>query len=391
MRIGLSGTLAILLLVTAASAPAFTQDAEQRRGFSITITEPQDQEVAFGKVRIVAEVKLDEPEMMDRVEFLVGDQVVFIDREPPWECTYNFGSESKSWIIRAVAYHLEGPTVSDAVITRKMRFGTVEEVNRVILWVTVTGKKDALITDLDKKNFQVLEDGKEQRIIDFYLEDRPISMAILLDTSGSMQESMEEVHSAAGSFLETLRPEDQALVIDFDERVFLIQDLTSDHDALREAVTSTEPIGGTALYDAFHAAYRKLRGIEGRKAIVLLSDGADTASQFGHKRVLEEAKANNIMIFAIGLGGGFNSTLDRNVLQEFAGVTGGRAFFVNKAKDLAGVYQRIAEELRTQYYLTYSPGVTEWDGHWVKLKVASDVPGHKVRARKGFFAVKAVE
>ncbi len=381
----------ILLLLLSAAGPLWSQDAEQRRGFSITITEPLDQEVAFGRIRITAEVKLDEPEMMDRVEFMVGDDVIFIDREPPWECTHDFGSDSKSWIIRAVAYHQEGPTVSDAVITRKMRFSAIEQVNRVILWVTVTGKKETLITDLDKANFTVEENGREQRIIDFYLEDRPISLAILLDTSGSMQDAMKEVHAAAGSFVETLRPEDQALVIDFDERVFMIQDLTSDHDALLEAVTSTEPIGATAMYDAFHAAYRKLRGIEGRKAIVLLSDGADTASQFGYKRVLEEAKANNIIIFAIGLGGGFNSNLDRGVLKEFAEVTGGRAFFVGKAKDLEGVYQRIAEELRTQYYLTYSTAVTEWDGHWVKLKVQSDIPEHKVRARRGFFAVKAAE
>jgi Ca-activated chloride channel family protein len=261
----------------------------------------------------------------------------------------------------------------------------------VLLWVTVTGKKDQLITELDRENFRIEEDGKEQQIIDFYLEDRPISMAILLDTSGSMQESMEEVHAAAGSFVETLRPEDQALVIDFDERVFLVQELTSDHEALREAITSTEPIGGTALFDAFHAAYRKLRDIEGRKAIVLLSDGDDTASQFGYRRVLEEAKANNIMIFAIGLEGGINSTLDRNVLKEFASVTGGRAFFVNKAEDLKDVYQRIAEELRTQHYMSYSTGISDWNGKWVKLKVNSDVPGHKVRARRGFFAVRAKE
>lgn len=382
---------AILLMLLSASVPAWSQDAEQRRGFSITITDPVDQEVAFGRVRIVADVKLDEPEMLDRVEFMVGDRVVFIDREPPWECTHDFGSDSKSWIIRAVAYHKEGPTVSDAVITRRMRFSAFEEVNRVILWVTVTGKKDALITDLDKADFKVEESGQEQKIIDFYLEDRPINLAILLDTSGSAQESMEEVHTAAESFVKTLRPEDKALVIDFDERVFLIQELTSDHDALQEAVTSTEAIGGTALYDAFHAAYRKLRGVQGRKAIILLSDGADTASQFGYKRVLEEAKANNIMIFAIGLSAGSNSTLDRNVLKEFTEVTGGRLFVVGKAADLGDVYQRIAEELRAQYYLTYSTSVTEWDGHWVKLKVHSDVPEHKVRARRGFFAVKAAE
>ncbi len=381
--------LLILLLAGAAASPSFAQDAERRKGFSIRITAPKDQEPVFGKTRIAAKLKMDEPEFLDRVEFLVGDQVVFVDREAPFECTYDFGKEPKAWIIRAVAYHKEGPTVSDAVITRKLRAGLVqtEEVNRVLLWITVTDREDTLITDLHREEFTVFEDGKKQKILEFYLEDRPISLAILLDSSGSMQDAMEEIHKAAGSFVDTLRPEDQALVIDFDERVFLVQDLTPDHDALKEAITTTEAIGGTALYDALHAAYRKLRDIQGRKAIVLLSDGVDSASQLGFKRVLEEAKSNNVMIFAIGMGNSFSDSSNRQVLKEFSSSTGGRSFFIKRSDQLGGIYRRIAEELRTQYFLTYSTAIQEWNGHWVKLKAVSSDPSHKVRARKGFFAV----
>ena len=140
-------------------------------------------------------------------------------------------------------------------------------------------------------------------MLDFYREDRPITMAILLDTSGSMQDKIEEVH-ARGRRLRrhAARAEDRALIIDFDDKVFLIQDLTSDHAALKEAIESTEPLGATAIYDALHAAYRKIGQIDGRKVVILLSDGEDTASQFGFKRVLEEAQTNNTMIFTIGLG-----------------------------------------------------------------------------------------
>jgi VWFA-related protein len=289
-----------------------------------------------------------------------------------------------------VAYHVEELTVSDAVITRKMRFGQFEQVNRVILWVSVMdGKKDEFVTDLDKSELRVLEDGKEMQVIDFYREDRPITMAILIDTSGSMHEEMPDVHMAAEQFVQTLRPEDQAMVIDFDDRVFLIQDLTTDHAELVEAVTTTEPMGATALYDALHAAYRKIGTIEGRRAIVLLSDGEDTASQFSYQRVLEEAKTSNTMIYAIGLGSIFSGPR-KNVLRELADNTGGRAYFVNKAKELAGVYHKIAEELRMQYYLTYSTDIDEWNGQWVKLKVDSTRPGTKARARKGFFAVPGI-
>jgi VWFA-related protein len=285
---------------------------------------------------------------------------------------------------RTIAHHIEGITVSDVVVTRQVSLAYVEEVNRVILWATVTDKQDNLITGLTKEDFKVSEDGVEQQILEFYPEDRPITLAILLDSSGSMREKMREVHSAAGAFVETLRPEDRAMVIDFDDKVFLIQDLTADHDDLREAITTTQALGATSIYDAMHAAFRKIKDIKGRRAIVLLSDGDDTASQFSYQRVLEEAKAHNVIIYGIGLGGG-----DRKVLKEFPEVTGGRAFFVDKAEELAGVYERIALELRRQYYLTYSTTNEEWNGRWVKVQVEADDPKYRVRARRGYFAVKS--
>jgi len=382
----IAAALALAVVAFVSSLPA--QDAQRRRGFSIEITQPVNQEVVFGKTKIAAKVEITDPTLVDRVEFIVGDEVVFVDREPPYECYYDFGEAQRSWIVRAVAYHKEGVTVSDASVTRRLRFSTIERIDRVILWVTATDEDGNLITDLTREEFEVSEGDTQQKVLDFYREDRPITMGILLDTSGSMQEKIKEVHRAAGAFVETLREEDRSLVIDFDDKVFLIQDLTSDHAALKEAIESTEPLGATALYDALHAAYRKIGQIDGRKVVILLSDGEDTASQFGFQRVLEEAKTNNTMIFTIGLGieGG---SPRREVLKEFSEVTGGRYFYVKKAGQLDGTYQRIAEELRAQYYLTYSTTNEDWDGHWVKIKVESKRPGVKIRARRGYFAVRS--
>jgi Ca-activated chloride channel family protein len=379
----------VALGIGLAATSVLAQDTFQRRGFSIEITDPVNQGVVFGKTRIAADVKADEKDMIERVEFLVGDEVIFIDREAPYECIYDFGSEVKSWIIRAVAHHREGITVSDAVISRRASFSAIERVNRVILWVTVTDKKGQLITELNRDAFSVLEDGKPQRIIDFYPEDRPITLAILIDTSGSMRGKMDQVHAAAGSFIDTLRPDDTALVIDFDDKVFLIQDLTNDHDELKTAITSTEPLGSTSVYDALHASYRKIGKIKGRKAIVLLSDGDDTSSQFGFNRVLEEAKGNDTIIYSIGLGGGPAGGPRKNVLKEFSETTGGRAFFVSKAAQLAEVYQQIADELRKQYYLTYSTDNETWDGRFIKIKVDHSDSSLKVRSRRGYFAVRS--
>jgi len=362
---------------------ALAQDAQARRGFSVQITEPVMEEVVFGKTRIAVEVKIDDLRLLDRVEFVVNDKIVFVDREAPFEYFHDFGEAQRSWVIRAVAWHKEGVSVSDVVVTRKMSFMSIEEVNRVVLWVSATDKEGAFVTDLSREDFRVFEDDREQKLIDFYVETRAITMAILIDASGSMRDTIKEVHRAAGSFVDTLREIDRALVIDFDDNVFLIQDLTDDHAALREAITSTEPMGATSLYDAIHASYRKIGQIEGRKAIILLSDGEDTSSLFGYKRVLEEAKSNNTMIYAIGVG-----SPDKGVLNEFAQVTGGKAFFVDKAEELSEVYQRIADELRNQYYLTYSTSNETWDGHWIKIRVENLRQGIKVRSRSGYFAVR---
>ncbi len=373
----------LAFLVLALTAPATAQDAERRRGFSIHIINPTADEFVLGRTKIHAEVNAEVPADVDRVEFLVKNKVVFVDREPPYECVHDFGEESKAWVIRAVLYHREGFSVSDVVVTRKITIEAYEEVNRVILWVTVTDKSDGLVANLTKENFTVFEDGVQQTIRDFMLEDRPITMAIVLDSSGSMRDAMPEVHQAAAGFVTTLRPEDKALVIDFDDRVFLIQELTSDQVLLKEAVTSTEALGSTALYDGLHAAFRKLRGIEGRKAIVLLSDGDDTSSQLAYSRILEEAKAQSVLIYGIGLG-----DVRKSVLKELAEMTGGRSFFVAKASQLADVYRKIADELRQQYYLSYSTTNSKWDGRFIKLEVKSKNPDWSVRARRGYFAVR---
>ncbi len=372
-------------LAAAALLPA--QTPHKRRGFSIEITQPVNQSAVVGKSRIAATVTIEDLSLLDRVEFLVGDDVIFVDRQPPWECSHDFGEESKSWIIRAIAYHAEDVSVTDAVITRRIPFSVVERVNRVVLWVSALGKAGAFLTNLERGDVRVYEEGREQQVLEFYREDRPITLALLLDSSGSMQEKLSEVHAAAAAFVDTLRDEDRALVIDFDDKVFLLEDLTSDRERLKRAIRSTEAIGGTAVYDVLHAAYRKIGRIEGRRAIVLLSDGEDTASLLGLDRVLEEAKAANVLIYSIGLGGGGVGPR-RNVLREFSEHTGGRSFFVKKADELAQTYERIAEELRSQFYVAYSTNNEEWDGRWIELEVKTDRKDLELRARRGFFAVR---
>ncbi len=366
----------------------YAQDIQERKGFSISIKEPRGGAFLFGKIKIRAEVKIDDESYLDRVEFHVGDKLIFVDREPPFQTFYDFGNVSKSWVIRAIAYHKENVSVSDFVITKKLDVHYTELVNRVILTAAVVDKKGRKIRGLTRSDFIVYEEGIPQELIDFYQEKRPIRMALLIDTSGSMREDIEEVQRAAVSFVKTLSELDQAFVVDFDEKVFLIQDFTSDKNLLEEAINSTTPIGGTSIYDALHAAFRKLNKIEGRKAIILLSDGEDTESFVPYKEILQEARASDVTIYSIGLGTSFAASGSRGILKELAEETGGAAFFPSSASKLGSVYEEIAEELRTQYYITYATQNETWDGRWIKIKVETKNKDYKVRSKKGFFAVK---
>jgi VWFA-related protein len=357
----------------ATGAPQKAPEVKSRRGFSIVITNPQTNDFRYGRSEIDVDVKATDPSAVEKVEF------------------YDFGTEPKSWVIKATAYHREGITVSDSVILRKVMINYAVQVNRIILYATAVkndkeGKHYAL--DLDKGDMVLEEDGVRQDIIDFYREERPVTIAVVSDSSGSMQPAMPMVHTAASRFIDQLGAEDKALVIDFDDKVYLLQDVTGDKDQLRLALTSTTALGGTALYDALYASYRKLKSVDGRKAIILLSDGDDTASKFSFRRVLDEAKINDILIYSIGLGTSFLDVDLRRILRSLSEETGGRAFFPDKADQLEAVYKEIATELKSQYYVTYEPRNTIWDGRWRKIRLSTAKKDVEIRTRSGYYAIR---
>jgi len=363
-------------------------EVKSRKGFSIRFTNPLTNDFRYGKSDIEVEVKSNDPGAVEKVEFFVDDKLIFIDTEAPYRCVFNFGTEPRSWILRAVAHHREGVTVSDQVILKKVILNYAVQVNRVILYATAMAAGKNYVLDLARNDLLLEEDGVRQEIVDFYREERPVTLAVISDSSGSMQAAMKTVHAAASRFLDALGPEDKALVIDFDDKVYLLQDVTTNRDDLRLALTSTSALGGTALYDALYASYRKLKGIDGRKAIILLSDGDDTSSKFSFRRVLDEAKINDYIIYTIGLGTSFLDVDLRRILKSLAEETGGRAYFPDKVDELEGVYQEIAAELKSQYYITYEPSATTWDGRWRKIRLTVPKKNVEIRTRSGYYAVR---
>ena len=277
-------------------------------------------------------------------------------------------------------------------------FGTGIEV--INLNVSVTDARGRYITDLTKNDFAVFEDGVRQELSIFNHEDIPISLVLMIDTSASMDEKLPTARAAAIRFVGTLRPQDNAQVMQFNDRTTILQDFVADHDALDSAIGRTEAAGPTALHNALYVALKELekqktQGELRRRAIVLLSDGEDTASLVSDDQVLDLARKTEINIYAISLRP--RRMQDRNavkfsqaahLLTALTQDTGGQVHFPNSLSELDAVYDRIAEELRTQYSLGYVSNNGRRDGKWrrivVRIPAREDI---QVRHKLGYFAV----
>ena len=219
-----------------------------------------------------------------------------------------------------------------------------------------------------------------------------------MDASQSMTEKMATAHEAAVGFAERLRPEDLGSIIKFDSRVEILQGFTGSIDELITAIRRTTPGGSTSLYNAIYISLKELGKIEAtsseeirRQAVVVLSDGDDTSSLVDFDEVLELAKRSNTVIYAIGLrsGDGRNRRGFREadfVLRQLSQETGGRAFFPEQLEDLSDIYQRISDELSSQYSLGYISKNPMQDGKYRRIVVRVDRENVAARTRQGYYA-----
>ncbi len=386
----LLGALAVTAGAGAGMLPAAAQDLAPRRGFKVEIVEPKSGGVVTGKTTLRAAVTAPREEDVERVDFYVDDKLVFSDTAAPWQVLHDFGKKGGTHVVRVIAVHRDGPTTSAFVVTKSVDLQFVVNVQRVLLDVSVRDAQRRVVQGLGADNFTVTEAGKPQKVLSVSTDKRPLAVAIVLDSSGSMKERMIDAQEAACSFVEALTEKDRALVINFDDNVFLIHPNSSDHASLCRSLRSTEALGGTALYEALRAAYRLLHETSAdRRAIVVLSDGDDTQSRIAFEEVRDQARLSDVTVYAIGLQTGALSTA-RQVLRELADDTGGRAFFVSEAKELAGTYEAIAEELRTLYQVVYASDNQTFDGRFVPIGVeVTGIPsGADVRYRRGYHAVE---
>lgn len=268
-------------------------------------------------------------------------------------------------------------------------------VELVSLSVTVTeGTK--YITGLEQDDFEVFEDGAKQTITFFSHVQQPVAMAILLDTSNSMEDKIGTAQEAAIGFVRRMKKNDAIEVIEFNSQVRIPQPFTNDVNALERAIRATTVNGSTSLYNAVYVSLKQLKDERAksaeeirRQAIIVLSDGDDTSSVIEYEDVLELAKRSETAIYAIGLRqaetGRPKFKEAEFVLRQLSQETGGRVFFPMAIAELPKIYEQISEELASQYSIGYSSKNPMRNGAWRRIDVRVSKPGLVARTRRGYY------
>ena len=274
-------------------------------------------------------------------------------------------------------------------------------VDMVSLNVTVTDPSSRYVTDLDQGDFNVFEDGVRQDVTFFNKRQLPIALSLLLDSSASMEDKIDMLQTAAVNFVHRLRPVDVAQIIDFDSRVEVRQNFTSNKEALEAAIHQISAGGSTSLHNAIYISLKELKKIRAqsdedvrRQALIVFSDGEDTSSLVSFDELLDVAKRSETAIYTIALRSpepshskGFREA--EFTMRQLAQETGGRSFFPNRIEDLNGVYGQIADELSSQYTIGYTSKNPLRNGAWRRLVVQVARPNVVPRTKKGYYAPSA--
>jgi Ca-activated chloride channel family protein len=301
--------------------------------------------------------------------------------------------------VRRVAWILLGGILSAGALRAQEAspppFTVEATVNLVSVTVVVADKAGHFVHGLGPKDIEILEDGVPQQVGYFKEasgasgEHIPLSVVLVLDSSGSMHKTMPFLQEAADEFVGKLEEIDKTMVVDFNHDVRGSKDFTGDPERLQEFVNSLEGWGGTSLYDAIQYALERVKDQEGRKALIVFTDGADTTSKLSADQVLHYAGTVEATVYTVGFRGesGLFERSPRGFLKKIATETGGAFFFPEKVGELIKIFSGISDELHNHYLLGYTPKRGP-DGTWRAIEVRVKAKDLDVRVRKGYFALK---
>lgn len=372
-------------------------------GLDVQLNTPSADDVLEGITPIEATVEARGDVGVMKVDFYVDGARVGWRDDPPFRIEWDAGTSLRARQIRAVAYGTDGNTYEAIVRTREIRIDYRERVSVVNVYATVRDFGGDYAGNLKADDFRIFENGVPQTISHFAFENLPLTMVLVLDVSLTMKGArIETAREAAERFASSLDYElDRAAVITFAGRPELVAPLSSEEAPVLSAIRAAkETVGGTALYDAIVLALDTLAGIEGRKAVIVLSDGRDESgdgfrpgSVHSYEETLERALKSEAILFSIGVGKDIEDQKDfygvrtvGTILRSFAEQTGGQPYFATRIGQLRKAWENVAEALRHQYNLGYSSTDSARDGSWREIRVTVDREGYMVNARKGYFA-----
>ncbi len=347
-------------------------------GFQVRIVEPAVRK-GVGPVEVEADVRPPAGKRVERVEFFWNDELAGTVYAPPFRHRVTVPRGQPVGYLRVAARLDDGSTAEDAVALNASDIADRIDVRLIELAVVVTDASGRPVTGLPKEAFRVRQDGRAQEIAAFEnAGELPLTLALAIDSSASMFLKLPDVSKAVAALLgDGLSSRDRAMLIDFDTQPRLVKSVTRDLDAVSFALRALTADGGTALWDAVGFSLAQLRGISGRKALVVYSDGIDEGERFSFSSCLAAARESGIPIYLIvanpraerGEDGGFLSEPSAVKFRKLAEAGGGQVYFIQPNQDLTGVYRQILSELRSQYTLGFYPQETASVEGWRKIEV----------------------
>jgi Ca-activated chloride channel family protein len=323
------------------------------------------------------------------VVLYAGDQKLHEWTRPPYAIDIPTARLAGQDFVRASAFDDTGYEASDLLFLSGERFIEELEVNLVELPVTVSNAAGLPIADLKEANFTVFENAKQQKVSSFnFAANLPLSLGVLLDHSGSMEKRMDDAKTAAIEFFKSIvRKDDRAFIAPFASDTSRNAPFVTDVLTLESQVNAIAgAAGGTSLYDAIVTGLYRFRNLQGRKALIVITDGEDTTSRLTYDDMLTYARASRVPLYFIGIGFGFGpgSFGGPGKMRALAGETGGVVYLIRNTKQLPEAYKAIEQDLRSQYLLSYHTESTKKDRAYRGIEVKVDRPDAKVRTIRGF-------
>ncbi|MCH9646766.1 MAG: VWA domain-containing protein [Deltaproteobacteria bacterium] len=368
----------------------------------VTLDSPDPFTPAFGEVVITAVIGTELE--VERVSFYVDGVVLGELREPPYTLEVNIGDNVDEHEFEVVAYAKNGASGSGTMTTPGIRINEEVKVNLQQLYVTVT-RQGERVQGLGRHAFEVTDEGKSQKLITFARGDIPFTAFVLLDSSLSMQgEKLGSALAGAKTFFEGMKTLDEGKLLVFSDRILHSTPFTSFPAVLTTGLSDVRARGGSAVNDHLYLAMKQLEERQGRRVVILLSDGVDSHSVLPMLQVLDKARRSQALVYWLRLPYlGSAKTTDEELpglrsawrneesyqsefrtLRQAVEESGGRIQVLRSLDEIEGAFQGILAELRDQYVLGYYPKRVRKDGSWHKVRVTVRQPGLEVRARDGY-------